>query len=1159
TSTLSAGGVVAAKTVTYLNGLGMARRVEALGGYNAWDVVETKYDQLGHVWKQSRPYRSGSEQPQWVENFYDAQGRVIKTHAPDGSETFSFYNEASRPDAAAPGSPPGRTTRFVNAWGQERWTRLDAEGRLVEVVEPNPSGDGTVASGGLLTTYSYDTLDNLLQVNQGAQQRRFRYDSLGRLTRQKLAETLATLNDAGQYVGAGGAGAQWSDAFAYDTRSNLVARTDARGVTTGYAYNNDPLNRLQSVSYTVGAQHDTSSPIAPAAPVTYEYMGSGDKTRLWKVTTENVRQDWFSYDGEGRLHDLTAVITARPGQPLSTTYDYDALDRVTDITYPAQYQLGVPNPPRRVAHHDYDVASRVSGLLFGGNSYASEFVYNAASQATQLKVGYGNYFTRELYDYDPATSLLRNQYVMNDGTTPILSLGYDYLRPGTTTGRTGQVTKITNGINALKGRTYAYDALGRLKQATGGNPAAAPLWTQTYGYDRYGNRETVASSGYTAELKLPKEPAAKLPNVEVAANTVPPLPEALRENTSRTTSDAPDFPRLYGLAPAGVPAGAPVLDTPTNLQVTSASDTQISLSWSSASGTNFRVERSPSLTGAYALVGTSATTALNDNTVSRGNAYLYRVCAASAGGQCVSGYSSFALGTAVTFADPQLTSQQTPVKAQHFNDLRLAVNAVRRAANLADATWTDATLTPQSTAVRAVHVQELRDRLNEALAALNITVSPFTDPALSTGSNGTAVKRAHVEELRARATRGQTNTQGGGGAVPTDGHASLTYDAASNRVSTPGWQYDAAGNQTRTQVADGGAWQRMEYDAANRLVAVKTDGGALVASYVYADSNARMMSQEGSTRTYYAWGRGGVVAEYTEVDGTSSAASPQWSKSYVYLGDRLLATQQPNGAGGEYVEYHHPDRLGTRVVTNNANASFYEQAALPYGTALNAESTGATNRRFTSYDRSLSTGLDYAVNRHYDAMQGRFTQVDPLEMKAANLSDPQSLNLYAYCGNDPVNHTDPSGLFWGKLWRFIKKALKIIAVALAVAVAVLTIVYAPALTFKVVLGIISAVANAAKAVLDAFGLTKAGAIFGIIAAGAGFIGSLRGLGGKGLLRLKNLFKAVKDGATLASRTLAATGHKKLSQIFGLVSTVAGFISNGIKANTDKLTGKVTGY
>jgi len=140
------------------------------------------------------------------------------------------------------------------------------------------------------------------------------------------------------------------------------------------------------------------------------------------------------------------------------------------------------------------------------------------------------------------------------------------------------------------------------------------------------------------------------------------------------------------------------------------------------------------------------------------------------------------------------------------------------------------------------------------------------------------------------------------------------------------------------------------------------------------------------------------------------------------------------------VEYQHPDRLGTRLVTNNQDTTSFEQAALPFGTALDAESTGATKRRFTSYDRSSVTGLDYAVNRHYDPLQGRFSQVDPIGMGSTSLVDPQSFNLYAYCGNDPVNHLDPSGLgffsFLKKVFGFFAKIAKWVAVVVAVAVLV---------------------------------------------------------------------------------------------------------------------------
>jgi YD repeat-containing protein len=57
--------------------------------------------------------------------------------------------------------------RIVDAWGKERWGRIDAQGQLVEVVEPNPQGDGKVLTGGMSTRYSYDTLGNLTLRHTG--------------------------------------------------------------------------------------------------------------------------------------------------------------------------------------------------------------------------------------------------------------------------------------------------------------------------------------------------------------------------------------------------------------------------------------------------------------------------------------------------------------------------------------------------------------------------------------------------------------------------------------------------------------------------------------------------------------------------------------------------------------------------------------------------------------------------------------------------------------------------------------------------------------------------------------------------------------------------------------------------------------------------------
>ena len=99
----------------------------------------------------------------------------------------------------------------------------------------------------------------------------------------------------------------------------------------------------------------------------------------------------------------------------------------------------------------------------------------------------------------------------------------------------------------------------------------------------------------------------------------------------------------------------------------------------------------------------------------------------------------------------------------------------------------------------------------------------------------------------------------------------------------------------------------------------------------------------------------------------------------------------------------------------------------------------------------MTDSFDHAINRHYDPQQGRFTQVDPIGMGSVSLESPQTLNLYAYCTNDPINQVDPSGLgFFSKLFGFVNKVIKWLKVALAVAIIVVTIAFAPELAGVVI-------------------------------------------------------------------------------------------------------------
>lgn len=945
---IGADGTIADQSVTKANGRGQAIALEALNANGYRDTVETQYDDLGRRFKQTLPHVAG-QTAAWSELSYDALGRTKRVVGPDGSASEIFYNEVARPSTAT--TTPGQTARFVDEWGRERWILTDALERAIEVVEPNPNGNGSVlAAGNMLTKYSYDTLGNLTQVDQGAQQRRFRYDSLGRLTQQKMAEVNATLDNTGRYVSNG----QWSDVFTYDARSNLTLRVDARGVKTNFLFNGDPLDRLQSVTYDA-SNAGAGQTIHPAATVTYQYMTSGDLTRVLSVTANNVSTETFGYDTEGRVSSRTLVFAGRPSYPALTEYSYDSLDRLTDVSYPAQYGTG--NNPRKIVHRDYDVASRSSGLKVNGVDYASQILYNAASQATSITVGTGANQVTETNDYDPITDLLSRQRVQRPGAT-MLDLSYEYLRAGTSSGRTGQLTRITNNRNDNRSRSYSYDALGRLKQAQGG-PAGAPLWTHTYSYDPYGNRLGVAAysawnrgrpgsddrqAGQTAKAS---EPQSAIGNGQLAStegNSGSVVAESADSSTKLSLSDA----RNAQWESNGVAIGR---DGYARVVPTSASQS--------------KSHHASRATRANAPEPQSAPPAFTDDPLN----------------------------------DPQ-NPQKTVVKAVHITELRDAINALRARLGMFPYSWQQS-IAPGNW-IKADPILEMRTALDQALGP------PLGGYSSGLGQ-GLVIQAIHIQELRDHFKAAWNSLS----QIPRDGYESLSYDTASNRIMSAGFAYDAAGNQTSIVRADGSP-QSYEYDAANRMVKVRGQGGVVIANYTYGVGNQRLMAQDGddnsNQRTYYVWSNGDVIAEYSEDQ--TSPTSPRWTKNYIYLEDRLLATQEASG-NGELVQYCHPDRLGTRIISRS-DGTWFEQVTLPFGVALNSESTAATNtsRRFTSYDRSASTGLDYAVNRSYDPAQGRFTQVDRVGMEAVRLTSPQSLNLYAYCENDPINVSDPLGT-WG--------------------------------------------------------------------------------------------------------------------------------------------------
>jgi RHS repeat-associated protein len=80
-------------------------------------------------------------------------------------------------------------------------------------------------------------------------------------------------------------------------------------------------------------------------------------------------------------------------------------------------------------------------------------------------------------------------------------------------------------------------------------------------------------------------------------------------------------------------------------------------------------------------------------------------------------------------------------------------------------------------------------------------------------------------------------------------------------------------------------------------------------------------------------------------------------------------------------------------------------SAVWFGVCRNSQGNLDTDKLFTG-QRLDDTGLYYYNARYYDATIGRFISADTI---VSNPMNPQTLNRYSYCLNNPLKYVDPSG------------------------------------------------------------------------------------------------------------------------------------------------------
>ena len=86
----------------------------------------------------------------------------------------------------------------------------------------------------------------------------------------------------------------------------------------------------------------------------------------------------------------------------------------------------------------------------------------------------------------------------------------------------------------------------------------------------------------------------------------------------------------------------------------------------------------------------------------------------------------------------------------------------------------------------------------------------------------------------------------------------------------------------------------------------------------------------------------------------------------------------------------------------------FEQASSGSEALLMAMIMAATNVAYRGYFYDFETGLYYLRSRYYDTEIGRFINADDTAFLGYD-SSPLSMNIFAYCENNPVNNCDYLG------------------------------------------------------------------------------------------------------------------------------------------------------
>ncbi len=925
----------------------------------------------------SNPYRPTlGEQPDWTNTFFDSLGRPIKVRMPG--------------DALVRTSYIGNAVTITDQAGRQLRRVTNSIGRVMRVDEPDQDTGalGPVATPVQKTEYEYDVLGNLTKVTQGSQSpRTFSYNSLSRLT--------SAFNPESGTV-----------SYQYDTNGNLTQKTDARSITITYEY--DALNRNTTTNY---SNTTIGNPDSPDLENFYDGAIKG-KGRLWKsyaggneTVGSNVdRTTIDEYDALGRpiaqsqrfkLNGIWSTKTYQVSRAFnlggsvtslsypsgsSVTYNFDDAGRLADNGQSLAFTGTLGDGTLRTYSRGliYAPAGQVTQETFGTNTAVyNKLAYNSRQQLAEILVSTttGNTWNRGkiLNQYSLQCSGAGCNATDNNGN---LRKQEVYIPAD------DQVSSFTSWY-----QQYDYDQLNRLKRVHEYTSNATLDWQQEFDYDRWGNRTINASGTWIGGSGNP--------------------PSALLNEAQFDTRNLATTNRLY--APGD-------LDLPANQQ---------RMRYDAAGNLIF---------DNYMGAGERVYDAENHIIQAWGSNNQWQYYVYNAEGQRTrrrinnqETWQIYGLDGELLAEYPADGATGQPQKEYGYRNGQLLIvgenNSLSGAPLLTATPPTGSTnLTLNWTAVQgAVKYRVERKDANSSYTSIG---TPTSTSMTDTGAvSGTAyLYRVCATDAAGSCTSSYSNIALGTAITFTDPTIISTADDPTGLTATPLKAVHIT--QLRTAV-----------NAVRTLAGMPNQTwtwNAAIGDVVHVEDVRQLRTALGAALTSLQIDQSTPYTDPTLVGFAENPATATRIKADHIRELRQRATSGASaGAGGGAIfslSWLVSDQLSTpRIVidlSGNLNTT-KRFDYLPFGEELKssnglrgttlgyaASSADHIRQKFTSYERDVESGLDYAHARYYSSTQGRFTGPD-IPLIDQYTTDPQSWNLYAYVGNKPLTNTDPFGL-WKK-------------------------------------------------------------------------------------------------------------------------------------------------